>query len=93
MLLLSVVTGVAAWFVLMTFLRRLLLQPELIRRAKTWFGVSMVLVAALFALAFTFFLAVVESRFLCPYVFTGAFFPFLILSVLTSFLCVRISLR
>ena len=79
MLLLSVVTGVAAWFVLMTFLRRLLLQPELMRRAKIWFGVSMILISALFSLAFTFFLAVVESRLLSPSVFTGAFFPFLIL--------------
>lgn len=93
MFLVSVVTGVVAWFVLMTFLRRILLQPGLIRRAKTWFCVSMALIAALFALVFTFFLAVVDPQFLRPHVFAIAYFLFLILSVLTSFLCARIVSR
>jgi uncharacterized membrane protein YfhO len=89
MLLISVGAGVAAWFVFMTLLRRLLLQPDLMGGAKIWFGASMVLIAALFALAATFCLAAFDKGFFHLHVFTLMFFLFLILSVLTGAHCAR----
>lgn len=87
MLSLAIGTGIMSWFISLTVLRRILQQPELIRRAKVWIGLSMVLVAGLFALASTFILTVVDRQFFDLHVFLVAFSLFLTLSLVTSVRC------
>jgi len=89
MLILAIATSVMAWFILLTVLRRLLGQPDLASKARVWVGVSMVLVASLFALASMFALAVVDRRFYDPQVFLVAFFLFLMLSFFAGAQCLR----
>lgn len=89
MLILAIGTGIMSWFISLTVLRRILLQPELIRRAKLWIGLSVVLVAGLFALTSTFILTVVNPQFFDPYVFLVAFSLFLVLSLVTGVRCIR----
>jgi len=88
MLSLAIGTGIMSWFISLTVLRRILQQPELIRRAKVWIGLSMVLVAGLFALASTFILTVVDPQFFDLHVFLVAFSLFLALSLVTSVWCI-----
>lgn len=93
MLLLSIGTGVVAWFIFMVFLRRLLLQPELVRLAKIWFGITVILIASSFALASMFAFSVFDLRFFDLNVFSIAFFLFLVLAIFTSLQCARMALR
>ena len=83
-------TGVVAWFIFMIVLRRLLAQPELLRQAKLWAGVTMVLTSSLFALAVMFALAVSDPSLLKSEIFFILFSVFLALSAVTG---VQISRR
>lgn len=84
MVLLSAGTGVVAWFIFMIVLRRLLVHPELLRQAKMWAGVTMVLTSSLFALAVMFALAVGDPGLLKLDIFFILFGVFLVLSAVTG---------
>lgn len=93
MLLLSLVTGVVGWFILMTFLRRLMLLSERVKEAKVWLCLSLLLIACLFALATVFSLSIVEQRFLDAQFFLMSHFLFFIALAFTSYSCVRKALK
>ncbi|PSF05991.1 hypothetical protein C7H09_11655 [Marinobacter fuscus] len=86
---LSIGAGIAAWYVALTLLRRVMMQPELARNARLWLFLSVGLVAMLFALVFSLALAAVGYQLFDVKTFAFAFMLFALLSFITGVFCIR----